>query len=138
MEGEDRTVTPAGPQGGDRALDSHQAAEIIHDATIRFCDRFIIRRSHTAVQMVEAARSGRRILAEQRQATSRQAGQTLLAPARACLEELRQVYEDFLSLRGLPLWGEEHPQAEAIRVLASGSDRSYGTFRACVEFGSPE
>jgi hypothetical protein len=32
-------------------------AEIVHDATVVFCDRFIDRRSRTNDQMVQAARA---------------------------------------------------------------------------------
>jgi hypothetical protein len=45
--------------GGYRTLKSYQAAEIIYDATVAFCDRFIDRRSRTHDQMVQAARSGK-------------------------------------------------------------------------------
>ena len=46
------------PHGGYRDLKSYQMAEIIHDATVVFCDRFIDPRSRTQDQMVQAARSG--------------------------------------------------------------------------------
>jgi hypothetical protein len=45
--------------GGFRNLRSFQVAEIIYDATVAFCDRFINPRSRTPDQMVQAARSGR-------------------------------------------------------------------------------
>lgn len=48
------------PHGGYRNLKSYQTAEIIYDATVVFCDRFIGRRSRTHDQMVQAARSGRK------------------------------------------------------------------------------
>jgi hypothetical protein len=47
------------PHGGYRGLKSYQNAEIVYDATARFCDRFIDRRSRTHDQMVQAARSGK-------------------------------------------------------------------------------
>ena len=50
--------------GGYRNLKSYQAAEIIYDATVAFCDRFIDRRSRTTDQMVQAARSGKQNIAE--------------------------------------------------------------------------
>ena len=46
------------PHGGYRELKSYQMAEIVYDATVKFCDRFIDRRSRTHDQMVQAARSG--------------------------------------------------------------------------------
>jgi hypothetical protein len=52
------------PHGGYRELKSYQNAEIVYDATARFCDRFIDRRSRTHDQMVQAARSGKQNIAE--------------------------------------------------------------------------
>ena len=40
-----------------RELKSYQMAEIVHDATVVFCDRHIDRRSRSFYQMVRAARS---------------------------------------------------------------------------------
>ncbi len=40
------------PHGGYRDLKSYQMAEILHDATAVFCNRFIDRRSRTHKQMV--------------------------------------------------------------------------------------
>jgi hypothetical protein len=39
-------------------------AEIVYDATVVFCDRFISKRSRTHDQMVQAARSGKQNIAE--------------------------------------------------------------------------
>jgi restriction system protein len=47
------------PHGGFRDLQSYQMAEIVYDATVVFCNRFINRRSRTHDQMVQAARSGK-------------------------------------------------------------------------------
>lgn len=52
------------PHGGYRELKSFQQAELVYDATVGFCDRFIDRRSRTHDQMVQAARSGRQNIAE--------------------------------------------------------------------------
>ncbi len=49
--------------GGYRNLKSYQTTEIIYDATVAFCDRFIDRRSRTHDQMVQAARSGKQNIA---------------------------------------------------------------------------
>ena len=48
--------------GGYRQLKSFQQAELVYDATVKFCDRFIDKRSRTHDQMVQAARSGRQTL----------------------------------------------------------------------------
>ena len=47
------------PHGGYRELHSYQMAEIVYDAIVVFCDRFISKRSRTHDQMVQAARSGK-------------------------------------------------------------------------------
>ena len=52
------------PHGGYEKLFSYPKSQIIYDATIRFCDRFIDRRSRTHDQMVQAARSGNKNIAE--------------------------------------------------------------------------
>ena len=52
------------PHGGYRELQSYQMSEIVYDATVAFCDRFISRRSRTHDQMVQAARSGKQNIAE--------------------------------------------------------------------------
>jgi len=57
------------PHGGYRELKSFQQAELVYDSTVKFCDRFIDRRSRTHDQMVQAARSGRQNIAEGSQAS---------------------------------------------------------------------
>ena len=52
------------PHGGFRNLKSYQMSEIVYDATVVFCDRWIGRRSRTHDQMVQAARSGKQNIAE--------------------------------------------------------------------------
>lgn len=43
--------------GGYRKLKSYQLAQLVYDVTVRFCDRYLERRSRTHDQMVQAARS---------------------------------------------------------------------------------
>jgi hypothetical protein len=50
--------------GGYKKLLSYQKAEIVYDATVSFCDRFIDRRSRTHDQMIQAARSGKQNIIE--------------------------------------------------------------------------
>lgn len=52
------------PHGGYRSLKSYQTAEIVYDATVVFCDRFIDRRSRIYDQMVQASRSDVQNIAE--------------------------------------------------------------------------
>lgn len=126
--------------GGYRDLKSFQHAELVYDATVRFCDRFIDRRSRTHDQMVQAARSGRQNIAEGSQAsgTSKKTELKLVGVARASLEELLLDYEDFLRQRGMPLWNKTHPTAQVVRRLAYEKNRSYTTYRPYIEKASPE
>jgi restriction system protein len=126
--------------GGYRQLKSFQNAELVYDATVRFCDRFIDKRSRTHDQMVQAARSGRQNIAEGSQAsgTSKKFELKLVGVARASLEELLLDYEDFLRQHGLPLWGKDHPTAQAVRRQAYEKNRTYMTYRPYVESSSPE
>ena len=50
--------------GGYRKLKSFQVAQLVYDVTVRFCDRYIDKRSRTHDQMVQAARSGVQNIAE--------------------------------------------------------------------------
>jgi len=129
-----------GPHGGYRRLKSYQNAEIVHDATVAFVDRFIDRRSRTTDQMVQAARSGKQNIAEGSQAsgTSKKFELKLVSVARASLEELLLDYQDFLRQRELPLWSKDHSEAQAIRRIAYRSNRSYKTYKTYVEQSSPE
>ena len=128
------------PHGGYRELKSFQHAELVYDSTVKFCDRFIDRRSRTHDQMVQAARSGRQNIAEGSQAsgTSKKFELKLVGVARASLEELLLDYEDFLRQRDLPLWGKDHPTAQVVRRLAYEKNRSYMTYRSYVEEAVPE
>ena len=44
------------PHGGYRKLRSFQCAQLVYDATVIFCDRFVEKRSRTHDQMIQAAR----------------------------------------------------------------------------------
>jgi four helix bundle suffix protein len=128
------------PHGGYQKLKSYQSAEIVYDATVKFCERFVDRRSRTVDQMVQAARSGKQNIAEGSMAsgTSKETEMKLVSVARASLEELLLDYQDYLRLHGLPLWDKNHPRAQEIRKLAYESDRSYLTYTTYIENASPE
>src|SRR5205809_5378899 len=104
--------------GGYRNLKSFQLAQLIYDLTVRFCDRYIEKRSRTHDQMVQAARSGTQNIAEGSQAsgTSKKTELKLTNVARASLEELRLDYEDFLRQRGLEEWPPDHPALERFKA----------------------
>src|SRR5213594_2039764 len=95
--------------GGYRKLKGFQVAQLAYDVTVRFCDRYIEKRSRTHDQMVQAARSGVQNIAEGSAAsgTSKKTELKLTSVARSSLEELRLDYEDFLRHRKLPLWPRE-------------------------------
>lgn len=114
------------PHGGYRRLRSFQVTEIIYDATVKFCDRFVDKRSRTRDQMVQAARSGRQNIAEgsRASATSSQTELRLVNVARASLDELLLDYEDFLRQRGLGQWDKDDPEARAVRAVGGGKNRS--------------
>lgn len=123
------------PHGGYRDLKSYQMAEIVYDATVVFCNRFIDRQSRTHDQMVQAARSGKQNIAEGSMAsgTSKKTELKLVGVARASLEELLLDYQDYLRQHGLPLWGKDHPQAKQVRGLCYQKNRSYLTYTPYVD-----
>jgi len=111
--------------GGYRRLKSFQVAQLVYDVTVRFCERYVDRRSRTRDQMVQAARSGAQNIAEGSQAsgTSKKTELKLTNVARASLEELRLDYEDFLRQLGLARWTREDVRrAELIARRPSTAD----------------
>src|SRR5436190_13321251 len=94
--------------------------------TVRFCDRYVEKRSRTHDQMVQAARSGVQNIAEGSQAsgTSKKSELKLTNVARASLEELRLDYEDFLRQRRLTRWPDDDPRRKELvaRRCTTGDD----------------
>jgi len=78
------------PHGGYQKLASFQMAEIVYDATVHFCNKYIDKHSRTHDQMVQAARSGKQNIAEGSMVsgTSKEFEIKLMGVARASLEEL--------------------------------------------------
>lgn len=109
--------------GGYRKLKSFQIAQLVYDVTVRFCDRYMDRRSRTHDQMVQAARSGVQNIAEGSEASgaSRKMELKLTNVARASLEELRLDYEDFFRRRRLELWPADDPRRQALVARRCGS-----------------
>ncbi len=130
---DDPTLIP--PHGGYRNLMSYRMTEIVYDATVVFCERFIDRRSRTFDQMVQAARSGKQNIAEGSMAsgTSKKTELKLVGVARASLEELLLDFQDFLRQKHLPLWGRDHTKAKEVRALAYKSDKAYSTYKTYFE-----
>jgi four helix bundle suffix protein len=117
--------------GGYRKLKSFQLAELIYDVTVRFCDKYIDRKSRTHDQMVQAARSGRQNIAEGSvdSATSKKIEIKLTGIAKGSQEELRLDYEDYLRQRELPQWPPDHPALKRFKALRCST---LGEFRAWV------
>jgi four helix bundle suffix protein len=121
--------------GGYRKLKSFQVAQLVYDVTVRFCDRYVGKRSRTHDQMVQAARSGVQNIAEGSQAsgTSKKMELKLTNVARASLEELRRDYEDFLRQRHLQLWDRADPRRqELVNQRCTSADQVAAWVRACA------
>jgi four helix bundle suffix protein len=123
------------PHGGYGQLHAYQKSQIIYDATVRFCDRFIQRHSRTYDQMVQAARSGNKNIAEGSQVsgTSKEAEIKLTNVARASLEELLGDYQDYLRQRGHIQWQKDSKEALFVRKLGADSGSSYNSYREFIE-----
>ena len=125
--------------GGYRKLKSFQIAQLVYDVTVRFCDKYIERRSRTHDQMVQAARSGVQNIAEGSVAsgTSKKMELKLTNVARASLEELRLDYEDFLRQRGLSLWAPDDPYRKALvaRRCTNADDVASWVVEVSKEYG---
>jgi four helix bundle suffix protein len=113
---------------------------LVYDATVKFCDRFVDRKSRTHDQMVQAARSGNKNIAEGSQVsgTSKKMELKLIGVARASLEELLGDYKDFLRHRDLAEWGKDHRMTAVVRRLAYAKNRSYMTYKTYIENAPPE
>jgi len=125
------------PHGGYEDLLSFQKARIVFDGTVRFCDRFVDKRSRTRDQMVQAGRSGKQNILEGSQAsgTSKENELKLTNVARASLEEL---LEDYLRTGGYALWPKNSKEALYVRKLGRESNRSYESYRTYLETRPPE
>jgi restriction system protein len=99
------------PHGGYKDLKSFQTAEIVFDATMAFCKRFVSLRTRTYDQMVQAARSGKQNIVEGSMVsgTSKKSELKLMGVARGSLEELLQDYQDYLRNEKLALWKKKTP-----------------------------
>lgn len=125
--------------GGYKRLLSYQKAEIVYDATVHFCGRFVDKRSRTHDQMIQAARSGKQNIIEgsMASATSKEMEIKLTNVARASLEELLADYRDFLRLRATEEWPSDHRFALRLRELNKKRDATYATFRKGIESPDP-
>src|SRR5713226_20364 len=105
------------PHGGYRNLRSYKVAEVVYDATVVFCRRFLVHDRRMTDQMVQAARSGVRNISEGSgaAATSRKSEMKLTNVARASLsDELLGDYASFLVQNGLRIWPKDSREARAM------------------------
>jgi len=127
------------PHGGYKVLLAFQKAEIVYDATVKFCADLLDRRDRTIDQMVQAARSGKQNIVEGSMAsgTSKEIKVKLTNVARASLEELLTDYRDYLRTRGLVEWPKDHPYVRRLQELNRTPGANYDTFRNAVENPDP-
>lgn len=122
-----------------RKLRVYQVAEIIHDVTYIFTQRFLSKGDRTIDQMIQAARSGKQNIAEGSSAgsTSKETEIKLTNVAKASLQELLIDYEDFIRVRNLELWAKDSPKAVTTRHICSkNNDSAY--YRDAVKLRSAE
>ena len=123
------------PHGGYENLLAYRKSQIIYDATVRFCDRFIDKRSRTHDQMVQAARSGNKNIAEGSQVsgTSKESELKLTGVARGSLEELLGDYRDYLRQHGFREWDKNDREALYVRKLGARNEESYVDYRIFID-----
>lgn len=128
------------PHGGYQTLLSYQKAQVVYDATVKFCSDLLSKRDRTVDQMIQAARSGKQNIAEGSVAsgTSKETELKLTNVARASFEELLTDYRDFLRMNGLKEWPKDHRYVKRLRELNRQPNADYETFRKAVEHEDPE
>ncbi len=123
------------PHGGYKKLLSYRKTEIIYDATVAFCSRFINKRDRTYDQMIQAARSGKQNIVEGSKisATSKETEIKLIGVARASLEELLTDFEDYLRTQKYSIWDKDSKEALFIRQLSKKDNISYELYKEFIE-----
>lgn len=129
--------------GGYKKLLSYQKSEVIFDATVYFCNRYISIRSRTHDQMVQAARSGKQNIIEGSMAsgTSKETEIKLTNVARASLEELLADYHDYLRTGAHPIWEKNSKEALYIRSFDARQKNNpviFENYRTIFETRPPE
>lgn len=111
---------------------TYRYAEIIHDLTVAFCQKYIDYKSRTKDQtcphcyakrcrrVEQAARSGKQNIVEGVSAgqTSKKGEIKLLGVAKSSFEELLADYEDFLRQRAFETYPKSHPKVSLYRQTA--------------------
>lgn len=89
------------PHGGYQRLLSYQRAEVVYDATVRFCADFLNRRDRTVDQMVQAARSGKQNIVEGSMASGTSKEMELKQTNYLLDQQIRKLEETFVQEGGL-------------------------------------
>ena len=108
------------PHGGYRNLIVYKKSDIIYEATVLFCRRFLPQYGDRTVdQMTQAARSCKQNIAEGSSAsgTSKETEIKLTNVARATLDELQEDYQDYLKSHGLTEWPLDDARIAEAREL---------------------
>lgn len=114
---------------------SYKMAEIVYDATVYFCDKYIDKRLRTYDQIIQAARSGRQNIVEGSMVsgTSKEMEIKLMGVARASLEELLNDYKDFLRVRQLPVCDKNDSRVIKIREIGRQENKSFDSYKTYLE-----
>lgn len=117
MKSEPEKLIPK--HGGYEHTRTWQLADMIYDVTVRFCDKYVDRRSRTHDQMVQAARSGAQNLQEGSvdSAVSKKIEMKLTGIAKGSLMELQRDFKKFLKHHDLPEWPPDHPALTRFKAL---------------------
>jgi four helix bundle suffix protein len=118
---EDEKLIPK--HGGYENTKTWQLADLIYDVTVRFCDKYVDRRSRTHDQMVQSARSGCQNLQEGSvdSAVSKKIELKLTGIAKGSLKELQRDFQKFLKHRNLPEWPPNHPALKRFKAMRCAS-----------------
>lgn len=114
---------------GYKDLPFFKQAEIIHDFTAEFTQKYIDYKSRTRDQMDQAARSGKQNIAEGYLQKSIEGKLKLLGVARGSLEELLNDYLDYLRQHQLTIWGKDDPRSLTIRKIAYKIYKTYNDYK---------
>jgi len=99
---------------------TYRYAEIIHDLTVIFCQKYISYKSRTKDQMEQAARSGKQNIVEAvgESDTTKKNEIKLLGYSKGSFEELLTDYEDYLRQNSLPIYPKTDPRVSRFRETA--------------------
>jgi restriction system protein len=127
---------PLLPHGGYRKLRTYKVAEVVYDATVVFCRRFLWHDRRLTDQVVQASPSGVRNISEGSgaAATSRKSEMKLTNVARASLsDELCGDYASFLIQNGLRVWPKDSREGKGMRQRLA-QDQVGEQFWGCSSF----